>query len=667
MNDRQNKTQSLDIPSRPEILAPAGDKASFLAAIAAGADAVYCGLKSFSARMAAENFTIDELARLTRLAHDHEKKVYIAVNTMVKSDELDKAGTLLDHLNTRVKPDALIVQDFAMLSLARQTKFLGEIHLSTLANITFPDALKLVRQFPKVSRIVLPRELSIDEVKLMAGSCPNGLSLEVFIHGALCYAVSGRCYWSSYMGGKSGLRGRCVQPCRRLYSQTKTKHRYFSCQDLSFDVLTKILVQIPKISALKIEGRKKGPHYVYYTVSAYRLLRDHFNDPKAKKTALAYLDYTLGRKGTHYNILSQRPQNPVNIELQTGSGMMIGTVKGERSKPYIVPREKLYNQDMLRIGYEDDPWHTTFRVNKYVPKKGRLFLKFSGKTKPKNGSPVFLIDRRGDEFTKQINQLEKELEKYPHQNLGASKFKTIIPQREIKKHLFNEMNVGRSWNRLNRKSHDHVGIWLAPETLKIKISDPRRFWVWLPPVIWPDNQENWKSSILGAIKKGCKNFVLNAPWQIIFFSEIKKLNLWAGPFCNIANLLAIEFTAKLGFNGAIVSPELGKHDYSGLPAKSPLPLGIIISGNWPLCVSRTISEDLTSESLFNSPKGEQAWAKRYGADVWVYPNWQIDLTQKQTLLKKQGYSMFVHMTEPLPQGIKLKKRPGLWNWDVGLK
>ncbi|MGB9500463.1 MAG: peptidase U32 family protein [Dissulfuribacterales bacterium] len=661
------KSFAIDSPSRPEILAPAGGKASFLAAIAAGADAIYCGLKSFSARMAAENFSIDELARLTRLAHDHEKKIYIAVNTIVKSDELDKAGNLLNQINTRVKPDALIVQDLTMLSLARQTKFSGKIHLSTLANITFPDALKLVRQFPKVSRVVLPRELSVDEIKMMAGACPKGLAMEVFIHGALCYAVSGRCYWSSYMGGKSGLRGRCVQPCRRIYAQKNNKRRYFSCQDLSFDVLTKILGQVPQISALKIEGRKKGPHYVYYTVSAYRLLRDHFNDPKAKKTALAYLDYALGRKSTHYNILSQRPQNPVNVELQTGSGMMIGTVKGERSKPYIVPREPLYTRDMLRIGYEDDPWHATFRVGKYVPKKGRLFLKFTSKSKPGKQIPVFLIDRREDALLKQMNQFEKELEKLPHQNTGVSKFKAALPRGGRKKNPFIEMNVGRSWDRLNRNSHDHAGIWLPPDTMKIKISDPRRFWAWLPPVIWPDDQENWKSSILRAIKKGCKNFVLNAPWQIIFFSEIKKLNLWAGPFCNIANLLAIEFIANMGFNGAIVSPELGKHDYTGLPAKSPLLLGVIISGNWPLCVSRTIAEDLTPGTLFNSPKGEQAWAKRYGSDVWVFPNWQIDLTQKQAMLKKHGYSMFVHMSEPLPKGIKLKKRPGLWNWDVGLK
>ena len=114
----------------PEILAPAGNRESFLAALAAGADAVYCGLKHFSARMAAENFTLHELAVLIRLAHDQGRKVYVPVNTLIKSDELNAAGRMLDQLNRMAAPDALIVQDLAMVSLARQTGFSGEIHLS---------------------------------------------------------------------------------------------------------------------------------------------------------------------------------------------------------------------------------------------------------------------------------------------------------------------------------------------------------------------------------------------------------------------------------------------------------------------------------------------------------------------------------------------------------
>ncbi|MEJ2639134.1 MAG: U32 family peptidase, partial [Desulfosarcinaceae bacterium] len=274
-------------PSKPEILAPAGNRAAFLAALAAGADAVYCGLKQFSARMEAKNFQLEELAQLTALAHKKRVRVYVTLNTLLKPDETQEMGGLIATLTGRVGPDALIVQDLGVVRLARQAGFKGELHLSTLANVSFPAAIGWIPGKLPVQRVVLPRELSVDEIKQMAAQCPPGLSLETFIHGALCYAVSGRCYWSSFLGGKSGLRGRCVQPCRRLYRQGDRRQRRFSCQDLGLDVLVKVLAGVPQVTTWKIEGRKKGPHYVYYTVTAYRLLRDHGRDPTEKKTALA--------------------------------------------------------------------------------------------------------------------------------------------------------------------------------------------------------------------------------------------------------------------------------------------------------------------------------------------------------------------------------------------
>ena len=227
------------------ILAPAGNKASFLAALAAGADAVYCGLKQLSARMEAKNFTFEELAGLTDLAHSRGSRVFVTINTLIKPGELNQAGKMLDDLNRRIHPDALIIQDPAVIELARQTGFSGELHLSTLANCGFAAALSLISRIRGVTRVVLPRELNIDEIKQLAEACPDNIGLEVFVHGALCYGVSGRCYWSSFLGGKSGLRGRCVQPCRRLYRQEGGPKRYFSCQDLSLDVLVKVLLSVP--------------------------------------------------------------------------------------------------------------------------------------------------------------------------------------------------------------------------------------------------------------------------------------------------------------------------------------------------------------------------------------------------------------------------------------
>ncbi len=603
----------------PLILAPAGIKASFLAALAAGADAVYCGLKSFSARMEAKNFSAEELASLTQLAHEKKTTVYVALNSLMKPEDLDEAGKLLDQLNRRVKPDALIIQDMSLLQLAEQTGFSGEIHLSTLAAVSLPMALKLIRENMghRIDCVVLPRELNIDEIKLMAQACPEGPDLEVFVHGALCYGVSGRCYWSSYFGGKSGLRGRCVQPCRRLYTQNDQSHssfrerkkedqpkKIFSCQDLSLDVLVKVLLSVPKVRAWKIEGRKKGPHYVYYTVKAYQILRDHGNDPQMKKTALGLLSQALGRPGTHYYFLPQRPQNPIDIKRQTGSGLFIGRVKGSKQNPYISSREELLSGDVLRIGYEGESGHSIHRVGKYVPRGGQLHLKFSSQKKGSNAAPVFLTDRREKALEEMLSQLEGELTETPQ--IPPSNFHARLPGVSPGEPASLELRVSRDFGKEKFKDQTE-GVWLSPDSnFQFPISNFQFIWWWLPPVIWPEEEEKWKAIIAFVLEKGGRNFVLNSPWQMAFFPDPgqghgknkKSLNLWAGPFCNITNVLAIRTMSVMGFSGVIVSPELSGEDYLQLPKHSSLPLGIVIWGEPGPCVFPNSLENLKNRQTF---------------------------------------------------------------------
>jgi putative protease len=428
---------------KPSIMAPAGNRASFLAAVAAGADAIYCGLKTFSARMQAKNFSVPELKSLVELAHDNDIRVYVTLNTLLKPDELDAAGRLIQILKHDVQPDGLIIQDLAVISLIKQTGFSGEIKLSTLANVSFSQALHLVRNKLRVDRVVLPRELNIDEIKAVARACPPGLGLEVFIHGALCYGVSGRCYWSSYLGGKSGLRGRCVQPCRRMYSQSGSNQRFFSCQDLSLDVLVKVLLSVPQVQTWKIEGRKKGPHYVYYTVEAYRILRDHVGDPRMKKNALQLLSQALGRHSTHYYFLPQRPQQPVRADGQTGSGLLVAKIKGSRQKPYFVPRLALLPGDVLRLGYEDEPWHRVEKVTRAVPGGGKFFLKSSSPKQLSKGTPIFLIDRREKALEQMLSDLEARLSKPAETIAGRSHFRARLPAKTRKKEKANELHVYR--------------------------------------------------------------------------------------------------------------------------------------------------------------------------------------------------------------------------------
>jgi putative protease len=664
--DGSMKKETVD-KGRPAILAPAGNKASFLAAIAAGADGVYCGLSRFSARMEARNFSLEQLASLTRFADERGTQVYVALNSLLKSTDLDEAGIILDQLAGSVRPRGIIIQDLGFLPLVRQTGFAGEVHLSTLANVSFGAALGLVKRQLGVDRVVIPRELDIDQIKAMAQACPDGLSLEVFVHGALCYGVSGRCYWSSYLGGKSGLRGRCVQPCRRVYAQGNQKGRFFSCQDLSLDVLAKLLLPIRQISAWKIEGRKKGPHYVYYTVMAYRMFRDEAQDPKAKREALLLLEFALGRPGTHYFFLPQRPQAPVNPGIQAGSGLLIGRNQGTAQRPYIRPREDILSGDVLRIGYEDEGGQGVFKAKKFVPKKGRLDLKISMGDGLEKGTPVFLVDRRETELGKMLNELEEESARGLAPKILSSGFHARLPNGLKKKDTAIDLHVYRDPSQKRNAATEDTGYWMAPGVAeKMTNRGCVKAWWWLPPVVLPNEEEDLRALVRVVLKRGGRNFVLNAPWQMVFFEAPKDLHLWAGPFCNLTNPLAVDAAASLGFSGAVVSPELGREDFIRLPEYCPIPLGVVVFGHWPLSMGRSLCDGLDLDTGFSSPKGEEAWVSRCGADYWVYPNWVLDIRPKKDDLQKAGYTLFVHIYEPVPRSVHLKQRPGLWNWDVGL-
>lgn len=468
----------------PKILAPAGDKNSFLAAIAAGADAIYCGLKIFSARMEAQNFSIEELSGLTKLAKSRHIDVYIAFNSLIKESEQEKVFKILCKLCKFVDFDALIVQDIAIITLARKAGFKKEFHLSTLGNCTFPFGLKTSKQLG-FKRIVLPREFTIDEMKDMARDTPEDIELEVFIHGALCYCISGRCYWSSWFGGKSSLRGRCVQPCRRIYDQKGHKKRHFSCMDFSADVLVKVLKTIPQITTWKIEGRKKSPHYVYYTVKAYKLLRD---DPKKKKEALSYLDYAMGREFTHYNLLSQRIMNPLDHSSETGSGLFAGRIKNPAS-PYFITREALFPSDLLRIGFEDEPSHSIQRVTRAVPKKGKFYLKKKSKFKIKKGTAVYIIDRRGQELATVIKALDAELDQLEKTNIRPVEIndKITTAKKAVKaKGKIQEITVSRGKiQKIN--TNNQMGVWISTQGYSVPPSS--RNWLWLDPVLFPGEEK----------------------------------------------------------------------------------------------------------------------------------------------------------------------------------
>lgn len=657
-------------------MAPAGDRASFLAAVAAGADAVYLGLKHFSARMQAKNFGLGELATLVDFAHERGVRVYVAMNVLLKPGDAQAASGLIERLALMVKPDALIVQDLGLISLARQAGFEGEIHISTLVNATHPAALNVAKALG-ATRVVLPRELDLDEIKLMAESCPEGVELELFVHGALCHCVSGRCWWSSFFGGKSGLRGRCVQPCRRLYRQGGAKgkpERLFSCQDLSLDVVTKPLLNVPKVSSWKIEGRKKGPHYVYYVVSAYRMLRDNPNDATARKSAYSLLEQALGRPGTHGRFLPQRPFPPVRPSQETASGFLVGQVKKDSgNKSYIQTRMDLLPGDLLRLGCEDDAWHQTMPLRRRIPKGGRLDVPRhpSGHLPPAK-APVFLIDRREPELMRILADLEKELSarKTPSEKEASTVTPTVFepPTR----HLRLDMGVYRAMPKGAAKSAGKgrggdTGVWLERSSL---LDVPRpvtpRVWWWLPPVIWPGEEERYRNLLAEARERGAKMFVLNSPWQVGLFENKEGVRLVGGPFCNLASADTAAQYAELGMEAAFVSPELSGEELLSLPRKSPIPLGIVLGGFWPLGITRILAEEVRVEEPILSPRGEVAWVRKFGSNHWIFPGWELDLAAHRRELEQAGYETFATLREYWPKFLDQNTRTSVFNWDQGL-
>ena len=260
-----------------EVLAPAGSFQTFKAVIEAGADAVYVGGSSFGARAYADNFTEEELLQAIDYAHLRGKKVYLTVNTLLKNKEIN--DDLYDYLLPFYLKglDAVLVQDFGALSYIHKAFPDLPIHTSTQMTVTGIEGVRLLQSYG-VTRVVMARETSLAEMKKIHEA--TGMELEAFVHGALCYCYSGQCLFSSLLGGRSGNRGRCAQPCRLAYTVMDENHKEL-LKD-SYILSMKDMCGIRDINelkeagvySLKIEGRMKRPEYAAGVVSFYRKYAD---------------------------------------------------------------------------------------------------------------------------------------------------------------------------------------------------------------------------------------------------------------------------------------------------------------------------------------------------------------------------------------------------------
>ncbi len=272
-----------DHPRLPEILAPAGDEAAMRAAVAAGADAVYFGLKDFNARARAKNFDAEQLGQTMSFLHEHGVKGYVTLNTLVFDNELDSVEEAI-RACAKAGVDAVIVQDFAVAKMVKAIAPDLHIHASTQMTCTDAGAVEMARDLG-ASRVILARELSLQDIAAIKRS--TDMELEVFVHGALCIAYSGQCLTSEAIGGRSANRGACAQACRLPYElvvdgETRDvgdRAYLLSPEDLDASEVVPQLRDLG-VASIKIEGRLKGPDYVAATTRLYRaaLANDERND-----------------------------------------------------------------------------------------------------------------------------------------------------------------------------------------------------------------------------------------------------------------------------------------------------------------------------------------------------------------------------------------------------
>lgn len=411
-----------------ELLSPAGSKESFVSAIEAGADAVYFGLQNFSARNEAKNLNFYDAEVLVNFAKNKNKKCFIAFNTLIKHDEISEAIKTIEFLQN-LEVDGLIIQDLGLARILKEFYPNIPLHASTQMNIHNSLGAEFLAN-ENFKRVVLSRELTFSEIKHIAKNVSKKIELEIFIHGALCFAVSGLCLFSSFLGGFSGNRGRCKQPCRRIWQDEKEKGYLFSPKDLE---LASFINEIKKIniSSLKIEGRMKSPEYVYKVTKAYRILLDS-NEKNFKESFIEsknILSNDFSRQKTTC-LFSKKDKSLFETKISHLLGLEIGKLKNINlnEKSVILEINKtmeISKKDRIRFYSYISDKGLTIKINEieflnFIDEKNvykiygdfaiELFEVFNKKNKNKNFEDIYVFKLGDSSFIDIEKNIKKKID-----------------------------------------------------------------------------------------------------------------------------------------------------------------------------------------------------------------------------------------------------------------
>lgn len=418
--------------TKPELLAPAGSWEAFLAGLEAGADAFYLGLKDWSARGRAKNFTLDELRRLVPLAHAQGRRVYAALNTLVTEEEVPRALDALWELGC-LGIDAVILQDLGLWAACREAYPELRLHASTQLSVHSSAGARQLERMG-FSRVVLARECTVPEIGAIQKA--TALPLEVFVHGALCYSVSGQCLASSALTGRSANRGWCAQVCRwgfRKPGDDPESHP-FSPSDLSLVGRVWDLAEAG-VSALKIEGRLKGADYVHAVVRAYRKVLDAPPTDRAGAlgAALEILKSAATRPATEGYAYHPRPVEVLKRGGRPGVGADVGRVhRWKDGSLTMAATQDLKRGDRIRIqsGPKGEGVALVLRSFHREKVPGGLRVSLECPQRVNRGDRVYRVkDARGEELEQ---RLARELKSLPAETGLPVRLRVAVDGAEVR-------------------------------------------------------------------------------------------------------------------------------------------------------------------------------------------------------------------------------------------
>ena len=427
-----------------ELLAPAGSWEALEAAVNAGADAVYMGGKSFGARAYASNFDKEEMAKAVYFAHMHHVRIYITVNTLVDDSELEELADYLMFLNN-VGVDGIIVQDLGVIRLARKIVPELPLHASTQMTITNSSGVDFAVA-AGMERSVLARELSLKEIE---AACSRGTEIETFIHGALCVCYSGQCLMSSLIGGRSGNRGRCAQPCRLPYRLLNSKgddmlegkdagQYLLSPKDMNTLEILPQLIESGVVS-YKIEGRMKRPEYVAIVVDAYRRAMDSYlaGDYSVPAEDFANIEQIFNRDFTTAYMVNRPGREMMSDRRPNNRGVLVGRVlklDKQRNKAVIKLDKELHLGDGLEF------WVTVGgRVGTTVTE---MLSKGESVSSAAYGEQVTIDVPKGVRLNDRVfRTLDSKLMSYARQFFGPDAKKRIAVDAVVTAHVGQPMTV----------------------------------------------------------------------------------------------------------------------------------------------------------------------------------------------------------------------------------